>query len=91
MKTMKFKPTTIQWSSRIHPDEREMVPARMQSYLQQETPNFIVEHRTLCKDGGYKWVLVRGQALWEQDGAPVRMVLQDISDRKQTEEALKNK
>jgi signal transduction histidine kinase len=43
-----------------------------------------------CKDGSHKWILDRGQALWDQAGNPVRMAgsLTDIADRKQAEEAL---
>ncbi|MDY7008041.1 MAG: PAS domain S-box protein [Cyanobacteriota bacterium] len=80
-----------EWYNRIHPGDREMVITRLQSYLRQNTPNFVVEHRILCKDGNYKWVLARGQALWEEKGMPIRMVgsFQDINDRKQIEEALR--
>ncbi|NET42462.1 PAS domain S-box protein [Okeania sp. SIO2B3] len=86
-----IQPHSHEWYSRIHPDDLEMVMELMQSHLKQETLNFVVEHRILCKDGNYKWVLARGQALWEQKGMPIRMVgsLQDINDRKQIEEALR--
>ncbi|NEO57273.1 MAG: PAS domain S-box protein [Okeania sp. SIO3B5] len=90
-KDHEIKPYYNEWYSRIHPGDREMMMELMRSYLKQETPNFIVEHRILCKDGSYKWVLARGQALWDSDGTAVRMVgsLQDINDRKQIEEALR--
>lgn len=86
-----IKPHYDEWYSRIYSNDREMVMTRLQSYLKHKIPKFVVEHRILCKDGNYKWVLARGQALWGKDGIPVRMVgsFQDINDRKEIEEALR--
>ncbi|MGB3511984.1 MAG: PAS domain S-box protein, partial [Microcoleaceae cyanobacterium] len=77
--------------SRIHPEDRDRVMDLLQNYLQKKHSHYRVEYRTSCKDGSYKWVSAKGQALWDRDGNPVRMVgsQQDISDRKQMEEALK--
>ncbi len=79
------------WTSHIHPDDIGWVKAAMQDHLNQKTPYYAVEYRVRCKDNHYKWVLSRGQALWDEQGQPVRMVgsITDISDRKIAEEALR--
>ena len=83
--------THEEWYSRIHPDDRERVMSANQAHLEQKTPFFCEEYRLRCKDGSYKWILGRGQALWDERGTPLRMVgsHQDISTRKQAEAALR--
>ena len=79
-----------EWSEPIHPDDAARVHAAIQDYLDRQTPNYAAEYRLLCKDGSYKWVLAKAQAVWDKAGNPLRMVgsLTDISDRKQAELAL---
>ncbi|TAG96058.1 MAG: PAS domain S-box protein [Oscillatoriales cyanobacterium] len=75
------------WTERIHPEDASRVEAAIQDYLDRKTPNYATEYRLLCKDGSYKWVLSRAQAVWDKAGNPLRMVgsMTDISDRKQAE------
>ncbi len=79
-----------EWIDRIHPDDRDRVQAAIQDYLDRQTPNYVAEYRLQCKDGSYKWVLARAQAVWDEAGNPLRMVgsMTDISDRKAAELAL---
>jgi PAS domain S-box-containing protein len=79
------------WKARIHPEDFERVMQINQDYLKRKIPHYAVEYRQRCKDGSYKWVLGRAQAVWDAAGSPVRMVgsTTDISDRKQAEEALR--
>jgi PAS domain S-box-containing protein len=78
------------WREHIHSDDADRVQATIQDYLDRQTPNYAAEYRLLCKDGSYKWVLARAQAVWDKAGNPLRMVgsMTDISDRKQSELAL---
>ena len=78
------------FSSRLHPEDHERVLQAMENHLQRKTPQFRVEFRMLCKDGSYKWILSRGQALWNEKGEAIRMAgsHSDIHDRKLAEEAL---
>ena len=80
-----------EWCSRIHPDDYNRVINFLEEYLEQKHSQFSIEYRTVCQDGGYKWISAKGQALWNENGIPERMVIshQDISDRKQMEEALR--
>ncbi|MEQ8461966.1 PAS domain S-box protein [Coleofasciculus sp. E1-EBD-02] len=81
-----------EWSKRVHPDDLEWVMGLIQDHFDQKTPYYSSEHRLLCKDGSYKWILDRGQALWDDQGKVVRMVGShtDISDRKAAEAALRD-
>jgi PAS domain S-box-containing protein len=79
-----------EWAKRVHPDDIDKVMQIVQDHLAKKTPFYISEHRVLCKDGTYKWILDRGQALWDEDGNPIRMVGShtDVTDRKRAEEVL---
>ncbi len=76
-----------EWAKRVHPDDLGWVTQAVQEHFAKKTPYYSTEHRVLCKDGTYKWILDRGQALWDETGNVVRMAGShtDISDRKQAE------
>ena len=76
-----------QWRDLLHPDDIERVMDTLKGYLDKKLEQYVVEFRLCCKDGSYKWILSGGQAQWDEDGKPVRMVgsHQDISERKQAE------
>ena len=75
------------WQQLVHADDLEQALAAVQTHLQHITPCYAVEYRMCCKDGSHKWILARGQAKWDKEGQPVRMVgsHQDITRRKQAE------
>ncbi|MGB7442974.1 MAG: PAS domain-containing protein [Coleofasciculaceae cyanobacterium] len=83
--------TNDEWTSRLHRDDVERVMAARWDYLNKVTSHYAVEHRLRSKDGNYRWVLSRGQALWDENGKPVRMVgsTRDITERKLAEEKLR--
>ncbi|MEH1788684.1 MAG: GAF domain-containing protein [Nostoc sp.] len=80
-----------EWTKRIHPDERDSVLQAFQDHFAKKTPFYVCEYRVQCQDGSYKWILDRGQALWDALGDLVRMVgsYTDITDRKRADEELK--
>ncbi|MEG4008919.1 PAS domain S-box protein [Microcoleus sp. Pol11C1] len=79
-----------EWDNLVHPDDLGWVMQAIQDHFAKKTPFYITEHRVRCKDGSYKWVLDRGQALWDDAGNVIRMAGShtDITDRKQAEVAL---
>jgi PAS domain S-box-containing protein len=81
----------FEWASRIHPEDLDRVMTANQAHLDRQTPFFMEEYRLRCKDGSYKWVLGRGQALWDEQGKPIRMVGShtDISKLKNAETVLR--
>ncbi len=79
-----------EWAKRVHPDDLCWVKEVIQDHFAKKTPFYISEHRVLCKDGTYKWILDRGQALWDEKGNVIRMTGShtDITERKKAEETL---
>jgi diguanylate cyclase (GGDEF)-like protein/PAS domain S-box-containing protein len=77
------------FESHLHPDDRGHTNAAIESHLGDGTP-FNVEQRLRTKSGEYRWFNARGQAVWDEDGQPIRMVgsTTDITERKRTEEEL---
>ncbi|MBD2596433.1 PAS domain S-box protein [Nostoc spongiaeforme FACHB-130] len=76
--------------TRIHPDDLDDVVKAVQDHFAKFTSFYAKEFRVLCKDGTYKWILDRGQALWDENNNVIRMVGShtDITERKQAEETL---
>lgn len=74
----------------VHPDDFSMLWAAIEAYLDKRS-NFVeCIHRMKHKDGGYRWIMTRGAALWNAQEQPYRMVgtAVDITERKQLEEQL---
>ncbi|MBF0256697.1 MAG: PAS domain S-box protein, partial [Gammaproteobacteria bacterium] len=82
-----------EWSGRVHPQDLPEVLALVQEHLDGKTEFYQSEHRLRCKDGSYKWVLDRGQALFDAAGKPVRMAGShtDISERRMAEDRLRDR
>ena len=77
-----------EWERHIHPEDKAKVLARLQDHLDGKTPAYISEHRILCKDGSYKWILDQGLIVSrDQDNKPLRVIgtFSDISERKAAE------
>lgn len=76
--------------ARLHPDDRALILQGVQDHLERRTP-FLVEFRLRAKSGDYPWFETRGQGLWDRHGQPIHMTgsLRNITDRKQTEEQLR--
>jgi PAS domain S-box-containing protein len=76
-----------EWLQFIHPEDVEAVMQAWSSHLQGKTPFYMVEYRLRHADGTYHWVMSRGQAIWNDQGQPIRIAgsMSDISDRKQAE------
>ncbi|WP_293336406.1 PAS domain S-box protein [Microcoleus sp. CAWBG58] len=80
-----------EWNRNTHPDDLALVMQAFQDHLDKKTPHYITEYRLWCYKSTYKWILSRGQALWDASGKAVRIVgsITDITERKQAEEALR--
>lgn len=79
------------WAKLVHPDDAAVVNQALQDHFGKKTQFYSIEHRLLCKDGSYKWILSRGQILWDDAGNAIRMIGShtDISTTKQMEAKLR--
>jgi PAS domain S-box-containing protein len=78
------------WNA-IHPDDLETERAASQIALSAAGNSYQVEHRIVRPDGSQRIVHSRGEITqWSDDGDPILMVgtTQDITERKQAEQAL---
>jgi len=76
------------WSSHVHPDDRKALLTAAQEHLEGKTPEYEFEHRMIHRDESVRWFLVRGKAIRDETGEPVRLVgtVSDITDRKELEQ-----
>ena len=66
--------TADTWLELIHPEDRSKLNADLKSHFSKEKDYFECEVRIRHKDGGWIWVLDRGQVLsWTDKGQPLRM------------------
>jgi PAS domain S-box-containing protein len=81
-----------EWKKRVHPEDMAQTLARVHACLDGKTGVYTCEHRVLCKDGGYKWILDRGMVVSrDKDGKALRMIgmHMDITERLRADRALK--
>jgi PAS domain S-box-containing protein len=74
----------------IHPDDRALVDRITTAHLENGV-RYAVEFRLRHKDGSWRWVFSRGEAVRDASGRPARMVgaITDITERKQAEALLR--
>lgn len=74
----------------VHPDDRPALAEAVRRGIQTRS-DYDFEFRYTRKDGSRGWMLGRGRAFYDDAGKPYRLagLGWDITDRKQTEEALR--
>jgi len=83
--------TIAGWANFIHPDYREEIVTYHENVI-KERKSFNREYKIIrVNDGAERWVHGTGELIFDVKGHPVRMhgAIQDITDRKWAEEALK--
>ncbi len=82
--------TPDEWFRRVHAADMDRVRATLDAHLEGRTDHFESEHRMLCREGTYRWVLSRGIAVRDGEGKPHRLAgsMTDVSLRKSAEEKL---
>jgi len=74
----------------VHPDDRDAVEQAYRESVQNRT-RYNIDHRILLPDGRIKFVHEQGETCYDADGQPLYSIgtVQDITARKQAEEALR--
>lgn len=74
----------------VHPDDLGKMLAAVNDHLIKKTP-YDLKYRVRAQDGTYRWIHSRGQAVWDEQGKPLRMAgfHWDITERIEQEELLK--
>jgi len=77
---------------RVHPEDREQASKAITDAMQNGKP-YASEFRVVRPDGTVRWVTARGKFYYATNGDPERMlgIGVDITDRKQAEEARRQK
>lgn len=84
--------TLDEWKKRVHPEDITKCMEDVERHFLGETLAYINEHRILCKDGSYKWILDRAMVVERsKDNKPLRVIgtHTDITTRRNVEESLK--
>ncbi|UAJ72995.1 EAL domain-containing protein [Synechocystis sp. PCC 7339] len=87
-----FQETLQLWLGRIHPQDRQRVEKKYNSYIGGKISRYEVEYRQQTMTGQWKWLLSLGKIVeWDAQGKPLRMlgILTDITERKRAEAQIK--
>ena len=81
-----------EWQRLVHPDDLPDTLIAINKHLDGKTAAYMNEHRLLCKNGSYKWILDRGMVVSrDEQGKPLRAIgiHTDITERKRMEEIIR--
>lgn len=90
------KSTELDFSDRLHPDDRERCLGAFTRHMETGDP-YDIQYRGRCKDGSYQWFRVKGQAVWDDQGNATRIagsvtnIQELVESRQKAEEASKLK
>ena len=77
-----------EWENRVHPDDKAAAHEAIKSHFDGTTDIYSNEHRILCKDGSYKWILAKGKIISRtKKNKPSRLIgtHRDITEQKKSE------
>jgi diguanylate cyclase (GGDEF)-like protein/PAS domain S-box-containing protein len=61
------------WRRLVHPEDREHFERQLEQHLNATNPQFEIEHRVKASDGQFRSLLMRGVAVRDLTGKPVRL------------------
>jgi PAS domain S-box-containing protein len=83
-----LKQENIKFSDLLHPDDREKTMALITEHYQGGTERYVAEFRLRTKDGGWRWIMARGQVVERgKNEEPLRFLgtHTDITKQKEAE------
>ena len=80
------------FESRIHPDDKPFYQEKIQRYLSGLDPKYDLDFRLLHKNGTYRWIRTRGEAVRNENGTAIRMAGadSDITESKHVAEEMQD-
>ncbi len=84
-----FPMTLERWQALLHPQDRDFALERIRDVLTGGGEGYAAEYRMAARDGGWRWVLVRGKVMEREPSGAVRRIVgthADITERKAAEE-----
>lgn len=91
-----FKPGEIEvynelFFQRVHPEDREKLSEALTDAINKKHP-YSIDHRITRADGIERIIAEHAEIVYGKEGKPIRIIgaVQDVTDRKRAEEALKN-
>ena len=86
-----YKHTENDWTALIHPNDIDRIKKSRELYLGKKLDKYECEYRIRGRDGSYRWLLSKGQAVFDGTGAPIRMIGShtDITEVKEYQQQLK--
>lgn len=81
--------SALEWNRRVHPEDLERYFKDFNAHINGQLDTYRNEHRVLCKDGTYKWILDKGKVVdRDHNGKPTRVIgtHTDITYRKKKDE-----
>ena len=89
---LSFTPTVEEGIAHYHPEDRPAIREAFTRAVEEGEP-YDVKLRLVTESGEQKWVRTRGDPQHEEDGEVVRVrgTIQDITNRKEREQALEDK
>ena len=86
-----LEPRFTTWERLVHPQDYPLTMEIFKRHLEGKSDYYNVEHRMMCKDGTWKWIMCRGRVFeWDDSGVAIRAlgVHSDITARKKIEQSL---
>lgn len=80
-----LKDSSINWESLLHPEDRVRAVQNARNFFASPQVNYENEYRLRHRDGSYRWIMSRGEKLFDSQGRWVRLLGShvDISERMQ--------
>jgi diguanylate cyclase (GGDEF)-like protein/PAS domain S-box-containing protein len=66
--------TSLDIDHKIHPDDLQLVVARLKQYLRGDAPMFLSEHRIKDQNADWQWMRARGRAIARNDAGRITRI-----------------
>jgi len=77
------------WKMITHPEDQDRLEELWKRIYQKKIDRYDIEQKLLCKDGNFRWFLVRGKVVWDDATKGVIIgTTQNINERKINEQEL---